>query len=232
MADESWQRVTDKVGAADPALNVGQRICLVANELLLAKTASLALVIDNAYSPVASADELAELLDDEQFALGDGPTFDARESPSPVILDDTHARRTAERWPAFCPIAEKHGIHGAFAFPLRIGDAYLGVLTAYRDRAGEPSAGQYSDGLILASLGTAAIISREAGVGTEPGPALFEPGLYDQSALQVAAGMVAESLNVSIVAALVRIRARAFADDQPVSKTAQLIVTRQLVLDP
>jgi hypothetical protein len=43
--------------------------------------------------------------------------------------------------------------------------------------------------------------------------------------------MVAESLNVSIVAALVLIRARAFANDQPVSKTAQQIVARELVLE-
>jgi hypothetical protein len=181
---------------------------------------------------VAAADDLGTLLDDEQFALGDGPTFEAQHSPAPIILEDVHARRTTARWPVFAKLVEKHAIQGVFVFPLRIGDAYLGVLTAYRARSGEPSGEQYADGLMLASLATAELVRRAAGVDTEPGLGIFEPGLYHQSALQVAAGMVAESLNISIVAALVRIRARAFANDQPVSKTAQQISARELVLEP
>lgn len=231
MADERWQLIADKVRNADPALAVGLNICVAARELLGAKCASLALVVDHIYSPIAATDDLGTLLDDEQFALGDGPTFDAQNSPAPVILEDTHAQRAALRWPVFVGIAEKHGIHGATAIPLRIGDAYLGVLTAYRVRAGEPSAQEYIDGLILASLATAELLSHEAGGSTKAALGIFEPGLYDQSALQLAAGMVAEALNISIVAALVRIRARAFADDQPVSRTAQRILDRDLVLD-
>lgn len=231
MTDQRWQLISDRVRAAGPTLTVGQRICVVANELLNARCVSLALVIDHAYSPIAATDKLGTLLDDEQFALGDGPTFEAQSSPAPIILEDAHAHRSAVRWPVFTKLAQLHSIHGAFAFPLRVGDAYLGVLTAYRARAGEPSAEQYADGLILASLATAELVRKQAGVGTEAGSGIFEPGLYDQSALQIAAGMVAESLNISIVTALVRIRARAFADDQPVSHTAQQIVARDLVLE-
>jgi hypothetical protein len=231
MADERWHFIADKIHAADSTLTVGQRICFVANELLNAKTVSLAKVIDHSYHPVAATDDLGTLLDDEQFALSDRQTFEAQHSPAPIILEDVHAHRTALRWPIFSKLAEKHGISGAFVFPLRIGDAYLGVLTAYRARSGEPSGGQYADGLMLASLATAELVRGEAGVGTEPGLGIFEPGLYHQSAVQVAAGMVAESLNISIVAALVRIRARAFADDQPVSKIAQQIAARELVLE-
>lgn len=231
MADERWQFIADRIRAADPTLTGGKRICLVANELLDAKCVSLAKVIDHAYSPVADTDALGALLDDQQFALGNGPTFEAQRSPAPIILDDLHAHRAMTRWPIFAELAHKHGIHGACVFPLRIGDAYLGVLTAYRDHSGELSATQYADGLILASLATAELVRTEAGVSSEAGLGIFDPGLYHQSALHVAAGMVAESLNVSIVAALVLIRARAFANDQPVSKTAQQIVARELVLE-
>ena len=212
-------------------MSVTQRICAVARELLSARIASLALVIDHAYSPIADSDALGTLLDEEQFALGDGPTFDAQNSPAPVILDDVHAHRAAARWPIFVKLAQKHQVHGVFAFPLRIGDAYLGVLTVYRIRAGEPSAKEYRDGLILSSLATAEIIRNQAGAEPESGVGIFEPGLYDQSALQIAAGMVAESLNISIVAALVRIRARAFANELPVNRIAQQIVARTLTLD-
>ena len=231
MTDRRWQFISDKIRAADSTLTVGQRICLVAKEILNAKTVSLALVIDHAYRPMAATDDLGTLLDDEQFALGDGPTFDAQRAPAPIILEDANAHHVLARWPVFTKLAEKHGIYGTFAMPLRIGDAYLGVLTAYRSRPGEPSAEQYADGLILASLATAELVRQEAGAAQDSGSGIFEPGLYDQSALQVAAGMVAEALNISIVAALVRIRARAFADDRPVSQTAQQIVARDLVLD-
>ncbi len=231
MTDQRWQFIADKVGELDPALSVSTRICLVALEFLCARSTSLALVIDHVYSPIADSDALGTLLDEQQFALGDGPTFDAQCSPAPIILDDVHAHRTSERWPIFAKLAQQHQVHGVFAFPLRIGDAYLGVLTAYRLRAGEPTAVEYTDGLILSSLATAEVVRHQAGAGLDSGAGIFEPGLYDESALQIAAGMVAESLNVSIVAALVRIRARAFADEQPVNRIAQRIVARTLVLD-
>jgi hypothetical protein len=231
MADERWQFIADRVRAIDPTLTGSNRICLVANDLLDATCVALAKVIDHAYCPVAATDDLGLLLDDHQFALSDGPTFEAQRSPAPIILEDLHAHRTMARWPIFAELAQKHGIRGAYVFPLRIGDAYLGVLTAYRDRPGELSGTQYADGLILASLATAELVRTEAGVGSEPGLGIFDPGFYHQSPLHIAAGMVAEALNISIVAALVLIRARAFANDQPVSKTAQQIVARELVLE-
>lgn len=139
--------------------------------------------------------------------------------------------RAVARWPIFAKLAQEHQVHGVFAFPLRIGDAYFGVLAVYRFRAGEPTAMEYTDGLILSSLATAELVRHQAGAGLDSGAGVFEPGLYDQSPLQIAAGMVAEALNISIVAALVRIRAQAFADEQPVNRIAQQIVARTLVLD-
>lgn len=229
MVEGRSKLIADWIRAADSALTAGHRICLVAKELLDAKSVSLALVVDHAYSPAAATDTRATLLDDEQFALGNGPTFDAQNSPAPILVEDIHAHRAVARWPFFVKLSEKYGCLGAVAFPLRVGYAYLGVMTAYRARTGELSAEQYADGLILASLATAELVRQEAGIAADPDA--LEPGLYGQSALQVAAGMVAESLNIPIFAALARIRARAFADDQPVSHTARRIVARELVLE-
>jgi hypothetical protein len=177
MADERWQFIADRIRAADPTLTGGKRICLVANDLLNSKCVALAKVIDHAYSPVADTDDLGTFLDDQQFALASGPTFEAQRSPAPIILDDLHSHRTMARWPIFVELAQKYGIRGAYVFPLRIGDAYLGVLTAYRDRSGDLSGTEYADGLILASLATAELVRTEAGVGSEPGLGIFDPGL-------------------------------------------------------
>lgn len=231
MPDERWHALVEKVRNADAALSLTERICKVGLEVFGATAVSLALAIEHAYRPISSSSPLGTLLDDEQFALGDGPTFVAQDSPAPVIMEDTASHRATSRWPVFTKIADKHKIHGVYAFPLRVGTAYLGVLTAYRSQPGEPTAEQYADGLVLASLATAELLTQQAGVATPEGADTFEPGLYDQSALQVAAGMVAEQLNISIVAALARIRARAFADDAPVSLIAQHIVARKLVLE-
>lgn len=229
MSDERLRSVTGRIRAADPSLDVSQRICLVAREFFDAKSVSLSLVVGHGYRPIAATDDTGSLLDEEQFAAGDGPTFWAQNSPTPVIVEDSHGESETARWPIFAKLAERSGIRGTFAFPLRVGEAFLGVLTAYRAHAGAPSAEQYAYGLVLASLATAELVRREAGI--EPGKDGFEPRLYNQSVLQIAAGMVAESLGIQIFAALARIRARAFADDQPVSHTAQLIVARKLVLE-
>ena len=231
MVDDRWHAIADKIRATDPHLNLGQKLCAVGVEVLGATAVSIALVFNHAYSPVSASSELATLLDEEQFALGNGPTFDAQNAAGPVIIEDTHAHRASHKWPAFTPVAAKHNIHGVFAFPLRVGTAYLGVLTAYRHSPGQPSAQQYADGLILASLATAELVRHQAGVTSPELADIFEPGLYDQSALQIAAGMVAESLNCPIVVALVRIRARAFSDDKPVSEIARAIVAREIVLE-
>jgi len=231
VADDRWHAIADKIRSADSSLTLAQKLCSVGVEVLGANAVSIALVVSHAYSAVSASSDLATLLDEEQFALGNGPTFDAQEAVGPVIIDDTTAHRASRKWPAFTPIAAKHKIHGVFAFPLRVGTAYLGVLTAYRTSAGEPTADEYADGLILASLATAELVRHQAGVTSPELADIFEPGLYDQSALQVAAGMVAEYLNCPIVAALVRIRARAFADEKPVSEIARAIVARELVLE-
>jgi len=91
MVDGRWKLISDKIHAADSTRSVSQRICLVANELLDARSVSLAQVIDHTYSPIAATDDLGTLLDDQQFALGDGPTFKAQNSAAPIILEDVHA---------------------------------------------------------------------------------------------------------------------------------------------
>ena len=230
MNEERWQVITRKIRAVNPELNLAQKLCLVGVEVLHAETVSLALVVDHAYSAIAASDHLATLLDEQQFALGDGPTFDAQDSSTPIVVADTGNPKAGRKWPAFTPIAERHGIQGVFAFPLRIGMAYLGVMSAYRSRPDAPSANEYADGLILASMATADLVRHQAGVTPPDLADIFAPGLAAQSQLQIATGMVSELLNCSAVSALVRIRARAFADDKPVSEIARAIVARELIL--
>lgn len=230
LADRHWHSIADRLRENYSGQSLGQKICNLADELLDAAGTSLALVVNHAYSPISSSNDLAAMLDEEQFALGNGPTFDAQNAEAPVSAIHLGATRLDHRWPAFSQIAHKHEIHAVFAFPLRIGSAYLGVMSCYRKTMGELNAAQFSDGLILASIATAELVRHQAGDSSAGNLEVFEAGLYDQSSLQLAAGMVAESLNCSILDALLRIRARAFADDRPVSEIARQIVSRELEL--
>lgn len=56
MADGRWQFIADRVRTADSTITVGTRICVVASDLLKAKSVSLALVIDGLVIPADSGD--------------------------------------------------------------------------------------------------------------------------------------------------------------------------------
>lgn len=231
MAEKRWLAISSLILHVPGNLNSVDRICLVAADVLHAHSASIALVIDHVFDPIASSDSLAQYLDEQQFAIGDGPTFDAQRSDIPVSTHDIFAHHAREKWPAFSAIAHRREIGGIFAFPLRVGHAYIGVLTVYRTKTGDLTAAEFADGLILASIATAELVSHQAGALASDQSDILEPGLYDQSSLQLAAGMVAEAMNCSIVEGLVRIRARAFADELPVTEIARQIVARKLTLE-
>lgn len=223
--------IADRVRGLDSDDSVGQRICSVAVDLLDSTAVSIALVVENIYSPIAQSHDLAVALDEEQFALGDGPTFHASKSAIPIIVEDIRQASSREQYPAFAHAIELYEIRGVCAFPLRIGNAYIGALTAYRPVAGAPSAQEYIDGLILASLAAGELFRLQAGEDPDGIPEIFEAGLYDQSPLQIAAGMVAESLTCSIVEALVRIRSRAFADGTALNLIAQQVLAKDIVFE-
>lgn len=231
MTSSRAHLIADRVRELDSTESVGRRICNVAVDLLDSTAVSIALVVENVYTPIAQSGDLAVALDEQQFALGDGPTFDARKSPIAIISNDIHDASSRMRWPAFSHAVEQFDIRGVFAFPLRIGNAYIGVFTAYRPVPGDPNAQEYADGLILAALAAAEIVRLQAGEDPDGIPEIFEAGLYDQSPLQVAAGMVAESLNCSIVEALVRIRSRAFVDGTALNIIAQQVLAKEITLE-
>lgn len=230
MVDKLWHRIASSIEDTDAALGYPQRICIAGARLLEADTMSIALVVDGDYRPLGASDDLAEQMDEIQFALGDGPTFSTQGGYDPILVEDLAHHDAARQWPLFCDSARSRGIIGAFCFPLRIGAANLGVMTAYRTSAAPLTAAQFSDGLVLSSFAAAETVRSMAG-DPERGLEAQDPIVYDQSIVQFAAGMIAERLDTSIVDALVRIRAHAFASEMTVTEVSRLIASGRLVLD-
>lgn len=231
MTDDRWSRIATQIDNAGASLSVGRRVCSVAATLLSAGAVSLALVVPSGTSWIDGSDPRAIEFDEQQFTLGDGPSFLATQSVAPVMVDDMTSAEAHDQWPAFAPVAVGNDALAVFSFPLRVGAARLGVMSAYRNRAGSLTAVEFADGLVVASLATMLLLQIQA--GEKPGELAeaFSPGVARQSQVQLAAGMVSEQLNVSITEALVRLRAAAYSQGQSVTSIARSVVSRELTFD-
>jgi transcriptional regulator with GAF, ATPase, and Fis domain len=192
---------------------------------------SLTLVVaGGAVSNIGSSDAATEL-SGVQFALGEGPSVEAARTGVPVLLDDAQSPDATRRAPMFTAAAQQRGAAAVFAFPLRVGEALIGTLTAHRSTSGPLSAQQFADGLIVSSLATVALLQLEAAGSIGEVRVSFGTSNAEHAAVQVAAGMVSEQLSVTIIEALVRIRAHAFMSDAGLDDVARRIIDRSLRLE-
>ncbi len=114
-----------------------------------------------------------------------------------------------------------------FAFPLQVGAARMGALTLHEDRAGPLGDDTYGDSLVMAEIVTLAFLAMQSGV---PDGALADElrnGGY-RAEVHQASGMVSVQLDVTVGEALVRLRARAMADNTTVAHLAARVISRQL----
>jgi hypothetical protein len=134
------------------------------------------------------------------------------------------------RWPAFVDLARGAGIGSVFAYPLATNGAKIGVMTLYQDLEGALSAGQHDDSIAMAEVLTEAVLSlQDAAPNGDLAEELKEAVAY-RAEVHQASGMVSIQLKIPVAEALVRIRAYAFAHDQPVGVVAAEIVARRLRL--
>lgn len=172
---------------------------------------------------VAASDAVARSAHELERAYGEGPATDAMERHAPVRASG----ELAKLWPLYGPAVSLLGIHAVSAAPLCLRDRCLGSVTTLdpdpQDRRRGLSADQLADALARTLL--------EGDIPAD-GDGLARMALFDDDQAQVhqAAGMVAAESGLDIPDALDLIRARAFADNQPVRTVAARIASRQLRL--
>ncbi|MEO6123118.1 MAG: GAF and ANTAR domain-containing protein [Ilumatobacteraceae bacterium] len=229
MSDERAIRIG--VAFARQASEVpAARLCSACVEILDVSGAGVTIMSGRNSGPVCSSDARMGRLEDLQFSLGEGPCRDAFDTGRPVSESNLENRRHG-RWPTYTPTAVGLGACGVFAFPLSVGGARIGVLTLYQDAAGSLSDEQTADSLVVADVLAHTMMSIQA----RSNPQLLSNDLTDASAYRAevhqASGMLAVQLDINVAEALVRIRAHAFATDQPVADVAQQIVAHELWLN-
>ena len=175
---------------------------------------------------VAATDGLAVTAEHLQFEFGEGPGVDAVRQDGPVLRSDL--RTTSGEWPLFAPAATAAGIEAAFAFPLHVGGIRLGVLDLYRDTPGALIDGILSEALAYADAATAVLLHLQA-LSRPSGD--LHPQLTgfaaDRAEIHQATGMISAQASVTLVDALLLLRARAYSTSRTMLEVSRDVLDRQ-----
>ena len=154
---------------------------------------------------LCSTNEMSDVIEQLQYALGEGPCVDAYRQDWPVLEPDLVYPGTP-RWPAFSPPAIKAGVRAVFGFPLQVGSVRLGALNLCRTWAGALSDDGHADALVMADIAAQAVLVLQADAAPGQLAAALGAGADFHYLVHQAAGMVAAQLEVSVGQALVRLR--------------------------
>ncbi|MFE6483803.1 ANTAR domain-containing protein [Streptomyces sp. NPDC057757] len=176
--------------------------------------------------PVSCFGRRAQMFEDLQFTLGEGPSVDVARNGRAVSVADLAGER-ADRWPLLLREIAGIRVRSVFCFPLAIGAIRVGVLTATRRQVSALTRMQSDDALALTAILTHHYLSR----APEHREILVDEDFH-HTVVHQATGMLSVQLGTSLAQALLRLRAHAYGKNRPIMHVAQDIVDRRLRLPP
>jgi len=227
MAGDRRSRILDELAAGDGE-GSSRRLCQVGAQVIGVSGAGVMLMAGNIPSgSLCTTDEVASVIEDLQYTLGEGPCVDAHRLDR-VVLEPDLANPASPRWLAFTPRAVEAGARAVFGFPVGSGGARLGALNLYQDQPGPLSDDQHADALVMAEVIATWVLDAQAGAPPGALPQRLEEGAELYFVVHNAAGAVSVQLDISVTEALIRLRAHAFAHDRPLRDVAEDVVARRL----
>jgi hypothetical protein len=218
------------VGEDSPGLTT-KRLCDVCAEVTGMTGAGIMLMSDDMpQGSVCTTNAVSALIEDLQYALGEGPCVDACLQDRPVLEPDL-AHPETSRWLAFSEPAVVAGVRAVFGFPLQVGAVRLGALDLYCDRTGPLTDDQHAQALVMADVAAQTVLAFQAGAPPGQLAAELEANADFQYVVHQAAGMVSVQLDISVGDALIRLRGYAFGNDRPLVEVADDVVARRLRFD-
>lgn len=171
---------------------------------------------------VAASDATARTAYDLERSFFEGPATDAIARRAIVWASG----ELAAMWPLFGLAISRLGVHAITAAPLCLRGRCFGSITTLNPHPDGPGRGLQAD---LADAVVYTILTREPPTDSD---GLAEIPLFegDQMVVHQAAGMVAAQSGLDIPDAHALIRARAFAESQPVATIAAQVLSRKLQL--
>ena len=189
----------------------------------------LALMNDAGHQGViAATNGPAEVMEDLQFELGEGPCLDASQQRRPVLQPDL-ASSASTRWPGYGPAVLDAGIAAIFAFPLQVGAIRLGILDLYRETPGNLEPDHLADALAYADAAVVILLHLQGQMQPGQGlhPQLGDP-LQNRSEVHQATGLISVQAAVGLAEALLLLRAHAYAADRPILQIAREVLAGTL----
>ena len=228
MAGERHANLLAKIAASDLDGSPIQQLCTGSLDLLAVDGAAFILMSDKETgSLAATAGSRTSRVEDLQFTLGEGPCLASYQSGRPVLEPDL-LDGARFRWPIFVEAAAAIGARAVFALPLQIGAARLGVLYLYTEEAGLLSGERFADAFAVSDIGTWILLGMQAGAAPgELGEGLDGSWTY-RAVVHQASGMIAARLGISLVEALARLRALAFAAGGTIYEVAADVAARRI----
>lgn len=220
-----WRAIAGAIGTPGQG-SWAEDVCHICVEMLAGiDAAALTLrATPRAQDMLGASEAWAAYLDDEQYTLGEGPGMAAFASGSPVLIGDI--RVDEARWPGFSDAALSVGAAAVFAFPLQIGGIRLGTIDLYRRRTGGLPAHSVADALVLTDLITLAMLEEADRAELAGEEWIRAAGSYQD--VNIATGMLAAQMQLSLDDAFVRLRAHAFTTERPVLDVARDVLAQRI----
>ncbi|GAA5186873.1 hypothetical protein GCM10023322_34040 [Rugosimonospora acidiphila] len=169
-----------------------------------------------------ASDPGCQQVEEFQFTVGEGASTDAFSSRRPILVPDL-ADGLSSRWPVYSAAMHDLGVGAVFAFPMQVGASRLGVFTIFRSRAAGLTAEELALALTFADVALMTLLD-----GHEASSDGLAGAMTHQAAVFQAQGMIMVQLGVSLEEALIRLRARAYADGRALTDVARDVLTRRL----
>ncbi|MBK3564849.1 GAF and ANTAR domain-containing protein [Streptomyces sp. MBT62] len=178
---------------------------------------------------LCASDGVAARLAEIQYTLGEGPGREAVRLRAPVLAPDLTSARDIRRWPLFSLQAAKAGAGAVFSLPLAGAGSALGTLDLYRRTPGSLRGAQVRTALLVADAISLVVVALDH--ASPEGVATWLAGAEaDHEEVHQATGMIMVQLGVRAEEALLRLRARAFAEGRTSMEMARAVVDRTLDL--
>ncbi|MEV5714579.1 GAF and ANTAR domain-containing protein [Amycolatopsis mediterranei] len=219
-------------GRSGSGVDTVGRVCRACVRLLPVDGASVSVMADaGRREAVYCSDAVSAALAELQFALGEGPCFDAYTHGGPVLVADLTAG-LQPAWPVFAAQAAEYPVAALFTFPLQIGVVRVATLDTYRATPGSLTAGELATALQVADVAALALAGLLGGDRWLDGDGRWMEGAgMRHREVHQATGMLIAHLDLPAAEALARMRAYAFGHGRALRDVAADIVAGRLRLD-
>ncbi|TFC34232.1 GAF and ANTAR domain-containing protein [Cryobacterium sp. TMT2-14] len=177
---------------------------------------------------ISASDAQSMRLDELQFDLGEGPSWDALETGAPVFEPNIRERPNRV-WPAFSEAIIADDLGALFAFPLSLGPLRIGAIDLYTSRPSHLSDLNIQHTAALATVVSRLVLARAIRLSQSDIKGETDTRKqFSRREVHQATGMVLAQLRISALDARLIIQGHAFAVGRSVQEIAEEIIDRRL----